>query len=144
METGSRPRATAMFGYRTRFRQDGLRTVTATGRGLRLGAGRGSMMLPGALRPSTTAVGSAGAEAGLGHRARLAIGIRITRPHWSAGLAARASVSALAGVAAGASVSTSDGSRWVGVNRSSRTTAVGAGVDGIAAAAGLAPATSAT
>src|SRR5712692_1677643 len=64
--------STAPFGFHTLQSLVGRLIATATGCGFLLGAGLGSMMLPGALRHSITAAGLPLAEFGAGCPAPLA------------------------------------------------------------------------
>src|SRR5581483_6992817 len=95
----------------------GLRIVSATGSGSIRGGGRGSTMLPGDLRHSTTAGGRTLAAIGDGYRDRVTY-VQYGHRHWWPGSAVRTGVSrsdsaeALAGARSGMGNRSSPGTAW--------------------------------
>src|SRR5262245_14575580 len=86
--SGRKSRLTVGCGARCELPPDGPLISSATGFGSRHGAGRGSMMRPGATLPSTMAAGFMRVDIGDGHPDRLMFG-RFMLPHWSRGLVDR-------------------------------------------------------
>src|SRR4029450_11234816 len=79
--SGRKSRLTVGCGARRELRPDGLLISLVTGFGARHGAGRGSMMRPGATLPSTMAAGYMRVDIGDGGPDRLMFG-RSMLPHW--------------------------------------------------------------